>query len=149
MPKVEIVKHIKAPQEKVWDFISDIEQAPDWVVVMQSLVETTDNPVKEGTIYRERSKVGPKESETVWRVTKFKHPHLQVHECNAPDFRAKLAMEVENKDGESVLKHTTEYALMPVFRPLGWLIESLVVKKQMIKNLHQSVENCKQMIEQE
>ncbi len=64
MPKVEIEKSINAPREKVWNFISDIKGAPDWVVVMQSLVETTENPLQEGSVYREQSKIGPKESVT-------------------------------------------------------------------------------------
>lgn len=38
---------------------------------------------------------------------------------------------------------------MPVFRPLGWLIENVAIKKIMTKNLEQTVENCKRMIEEE
>lgn len=148
MPKVEIKKDIKAPQKQVWEFISDIEEAPEWVVVMKSLVETTENPVREGTVYRESSKIGPKESETEWKVTYFDPPHKQVHECDEPDFRATLTMRVDdNGDGTSTLFHNTEYQLMPKFRPLGWLLETLFIKKLMYKNLHQSVDNCKQLIE--
>ncbi|MFH5832070.1 SRPBCC family protein [Halalkalibaculum sp. DA3122] len=148
MPRVEIKKHIQASQEQVWECISDIEKAPEWVVVMKSLVETTENPVREGTVYRESSKIGPKESETEWRVTRFDAPHVQVHECSESDFKATLTMRVEdNGDGSSTLFHTTEYQLMPNFRPLGWLVETLVIKKRMHKNLRQSVDNCKQLIE--
>jgi uncharacterized protein YndB with AHSA1/START domain len=102
MPKVEIEKIINVPQQKVWNFISDIEKAPEWVVVMKSLVETTENPVKKDTVYRESSKIGPKESETEWQVTRFEEPHVQVHECSEPDFRATLTMRVENNgDGSN------------------------------------------------
>ena len=86
MPKVKIVQEIRSPQQQVWEFISDIEKAPGWVVVMKSLVSTTENPVQEGTVYRESSKIGPKESETEWKVTYFDPPHMQAHECNEPDF---------------------------------------------------------------
>ncbi len=148
MPKVEIEKQIDAPREVTWDAISDIEKAPEWVVVMQSLIETTENPVRKGTVYREASKVGPKESETEWKVTQFDPPHVQVHECNEPDFKATLTMQVkDNGDGSSTLYHATEYQLMPKFRPLGWLLEMLFIKKQMRKNLNESVEKCKQLIE--
>ena len=148
MPKVEIKEHIDAPQEATWETISDIERAPEWVVVMQSLIETTENPVREGTVYREASRIGPKESETKWKVTQFNPPHIQVHECNEPDFKATLTMRVEgNGDGSSTLLHTTEYQLMPKFRPLGWLVETLFVKRHMKKKLEASVENCKRIIE--
>lgn len=149
MPKVEIEKQIHAPPEKIWDFISDIKTAPKWVVVMKSLIKTTDNPVQEGTVYRESSKIGPKESETEWKVTRFDPLNIQIHECDEPDFRATLTMRVaDNMDGTGTLVHTTEYKLMPKFRPLGWLLETLFIKQLMIKNLNKSVENCKQMIEQ-
>ena len=147
MKKVEITKYIDASQQQVWNFISDVERAPEWVEVMQSLVETTDNPVKEETVYKERSKIGPKESVTTWRVVRFEPPRVQIHECNEPDFRARLTMRVEPRETGSNLYYTAEYALMPNFRPLGWLAENLFVHKSMVENLHRSVENCKRMVE--
>lgn len=109
-------------------------------------MDTTDNPVRKGTVYRESSKIGPKETETEWRVTRFDEPHIQIHECDEPDFKAKLTMRVEeNGDGTSTLFHKTEYRLMPQFRPLGWLVETLFVKKLMTKKLIKSVALCKQI----
>lgn len=147
MRKVEIIEHIKAEPEEVWAFISDIEKAPNWVVVMQSLIETTDNPVKMGTIYKERSKIGPNKSETKWTVTRFDAPKIQVHECESSTFQAVLTMQVAPSELGTKLIHITEYALMPVFRPIGWLVESLVIHKTMQKNLKESVQNCKKQIE--
>ncbi len=148
MQKVVIVKKINASPKKVWDFISDIEKAPEWVEVMQALVETSDNPVKAGTVYRERSKIGLKESETTWRVTKFEEPSVQIHECSESDFKATLTMRVEASNAGAKLTHITEYALMPKFSPLGWILEKLFVHRYMVKNLKQSVENCKRQIEE-
>lgn len=150
MPKVDIEKHIRAPQKQVWEFISDIRKAPEWVIVMKSLVETTDNPVQKGTVYREASKIGPKESETEWKITYFDEPHMQVHECSEPDFRAILTMRVEdNGDGTSTLFHQTEYQIMPNARFLGGFVEALFVRRLMRRRLHESVEKCKRMIESE
>lgn len=148
MPKVAIVKHIQAPQQQVWEFISDIEKAPEWAVMMKSLVETTESPVRKGTVYREVSRIGPKKSETTWKVTHFEEPHFQVHECDEPDFKASLIIRVEdNGDGTSTLFYTTLYELMPHSRSLGWLTEMLFIKNAMNKKLHQSIENCKREIE--
>lgn len=149
MPKTKIVKHIQAPQKQVLEFICDIEKAPGWVAVMKSLIETTENPVKKGTVYREASKIGPKTSDTEWKVSYFDPPHMQVHECYEPDFKANLIMRVEdNGDGTSTLFHTTEYQLMPNARFLGGLLETLFVKRLMFRKLNKSVENCKRMIEE-
>jgi uncharacterized protein YndB with AHSA1/START domain len=150
MPKVAIEKEINAPPKKVWKFISDIEKAPEWVVVMQSLEDTTDNPVKRGTVYREQSKIGPKESVTEWEVVRYDSLGIQVHKCEESDFKATLTMRVaDNMDDTSTLHHTTEYQLMPNFRPLGWLLETLFIKRSMRKNLNKSVNNCKRMIEED
>lgn len=56
-------------------------------------------------------------------------------------------MKVEREGDQTKLIHSTTYALMPNFRPLGWLLEKLVVHKSMIQNLNESVQNCKQMVE--
>jgi carbon monoxide dehydrogenase subunit G len=149
MRKVEIAEHIKAKPKEVWDYISDIEKAPEWVVVMESLIETTDNPVKKGTVYKERSKIGPNKSETVWTVNRFEVPKIQVHECGSSTFKAVLTMQVTPSELGTKLRHITEYALMPIFRPIGWLVESLSIHKIMKKNLHESVQNCKKQIEKE
>lgn len=150
MPKIKIVQRIESPQKQVWEFISDIEKAPEWVVVMKSLLATTENPLKKGTVYREVSKIGLKTSETQWKVTYFDPPHMQVHECNKSDFEAILTMRIEdNGDGTSTLFHTTEYQLMPNARFLGGLLESLFIKRMMNRKLNESVENCKRMIESE
>lgn len=149
MPKVEIETEIEAPQKQVWEFISDIEKAPEWVAVMNALIETTDNPVKEGTVYRESSKIGLKKSVTEWRVTYFDPPHMQAHECSEPDFKATLTMRVEdNGDGTSTLFHSTEYELMPNTRFLGGLAETLFIKRMISGKLRGSVENCKRMVEE-
>lgn len=53
MPVVEIHEHIESSPDQVWALISDIKKAPEWVTFMRELVSTTDNPVREGTVYRE------------------------------------------------------------------------------------------------
>lgn len=149
MPSVKFIEKIEAPQKQVWEFISDIEKAPRWVAVMKALIDSTDNPVQEGTVYREVSRIGLKKSETEWKVTYFDPPHMQAHECDEPDFKATLTMRVEdNGDGTSTLFHITDYQFMPNSRVLGGLLESLFIKSLMSRKLHQSVENCKRMIEE-
>lgn len=147
MPVVEITKQIDAPTSEVWAFISDIRKAPQWVTVMQELIKTSENPVQHGTIYHERSKIGPNESETEWKVTVFEPQDVQVHECAEPSFQAKLTMRVEPANEGARLIHRTEYQLMPVFRPLGWLLEKLFIEDTMKRNLQTTVENAKSMIE--
>jgi len=148
MPEVKIVKHINANPEKVWELISDIKKGPEWVTVMKDLVHTTDNPLKEGAVYREFSKVGPKEGETEWRVTTFDPPNIQVHRSRESDMHIDLTMQVMPNDEGTRFLHQTEFTMMPKFRPLGWLLESLFVKRLMSREMHQTVENLKKIAEE-
>jgi uncharacterized protein YndB with AHSA1/START domain len=147
MPRVVITQHIAAPPQQVWDFISDIRRGPEWVTVMKEVLYVSDGALREGSLYRERSKVGPSTSETEWRITRFEAPRLQVHECRERALHAVLTMRVEPDGDEAVLHHETEFEMLPVFRPLGWLVEQLFGKRTMERELRQTVENAKRMLE--
>lgn len=147
MPVVEITRHIEAPPSEVWSFVSDIYKVPEWVTVTEEMIETTDNPVRKGTVYRELSKIGPSKSESEWRVTVFEPEDVQVHETEEPSFQATLTMKVEEEGEGTKFTHRTEYKLMPVFRPLGWLLEKLFASSMMERNLTQTVDNAARMIE--
>lgn len=71
---------------------------------MQSLITTTENPLRQDSVYREASKIGPKASETEWKVTRFDPPHIQVHECRESDFEATLTMRVEEAGKQVSMK---------------------------------------------
>ena len=62
MPRIEVVEHIQAPPARVWDLFSDIRRGPEWVSVMEDVVHVSEEPVRRGTVYRERSTIGPMRS---------------------------------------------------------------------------------------
>lgn len=147
MPVADVRRYIEAPPEEVWGIISDVERAPQWVTVMLQLVSTTDNPVRLGATYRERSKVGPSVSETEWRITRFEPPRVQVHECNEPSMHAVLTMSVDANGTGTELRHHTEYQMMPRIRPLGWLLEKLIVNRTMSRQMTATVDNLVDLAE--
>jgi len=147
MPQVKIVEHINADPRRVWNLISDIEAAPQWVTVMEELIYTSDNPLKEGAIYKELSKIGPKTAETEWNITTFKPMDIQVHQSRESDMHIDLTMQVTPEGDGTSLLHKTEFTMIPKFRPLGWLLETLFVKRTMNRKLHSSVTNLKRLCE--
>jgi uncharacterized protein YndB with AHSA1/START domain len=149
MPGVHLSVRINAPVEKVWDFLSDIRRAPEWVTVMEELLEVSDDPIRQGTVYRERSRIGPGRSETTWTITRLEPPSVQVHECASPGMRATLTMRVEPDGSAARLEHMTEYEMFPGFRPLGWLIETLFARRVMQQELAKTVQAAKAMLESE
>lgn len=149
MPQVKIEEYIDAPPQHVWSFISDIRRGPEWVTVMKEVLHVSEKPLREGSTYRERSKVGPSTSETEWRITKFKAPRVQVHECREPMLHAVLTMRVEPEGTGVRLLHQTKFKMLPVFRPLGWLVEQVFGRRTMEREMLQTVDNAKRMLEAE
>ena len=147
MPDVALHRHIEAAPEKVWDLLFDIRRGPEWVTVMIETLSVSDDWIQKGSVYRERSKVGPSTSITEWAITAFDPPHLQVHETHERTLSVKLTMKVEPDGDGSMLIHRTEFKMLPVFRPLGWLVEQLFGKRTMSRELNQSVQNAKRLLE--
>lgn len=55
MPRIEFVEYISARPQAVWDFISDIRRAPEWLTVSQEVLFVSNEPIKKGNVYRERT----------------------------------------------------------------------------------------------
>ena len=149
MPVVDIKEHIDAPPEKVWDLMCDIRRGPEWITVMLETLYVSEDWIQQGSMYRELSKVGPSKSVTEWTVTAFDAGHSQVHEAHENPLEVTLTIAVEPDGRGTMLKHHTEYRMMPVFRPLGWLLEQIFAKRLMDKQLRQSIQNAKQILESE
>jgi carbon monoxide dehydrogenase subunit G len=147
MPKVTVSEHIQASPEVVWEMVSDIERGPEWVTVMKEVTYLSDTSLRKGSVYREMSQVGPKLSETEWHITRFDAPHVQVHESHSKEMEVVLTVTINAEKGGTRLLHETEYRMMPGFRPLGWLLEKLVIQRVMTKGMNQSVANFKKMVE--
>lgn len=147
MPQIRIVEHIEASPETVWGLISDIRKGPEWVTVMEDVVYVSDEQTAAGTVYREVSKIGPSRSETEWRIARFDPPRVQIHECKEPTLQATLTMQVEPDGTGSRFIHQTDFKMLPVFRPLGWLIESLFGKRLMEREMAETVANAKRLLE--
>ncbi len=147
MPRIEIREYIQAPPEQVWTFLSDIRRGPEWVTVMKEVLSVSDEPLRQGSSYRERSKIGPSTSVTEWHITEFEPPRRQVHTCREPSLYARLTVEVEPEGNGTRLLHRTDYRLMPVFRPLGWLLEQLFAHRLMTQEMRQTVTNAKRIFE--
>ena len=147
MPVVDIREHIEAPPDKVWDLMCDIKRGPEWITVMLETLYVSEDWIQKGSVYRELSKVGPSKSVTEWTITAFDPGHSQVHETHEKTLKVTLTITVEPDGAGTMLSHHTEYKMMPVFRPLGWVLEQVFAKRLMDKQLRLSVHNAKRILE--
>lgn len=131
MPTVSASVWIDAPRERVWRLVSDPSRYPEWVDDVQEIVYTSDGAMREDWVYRERVKRGGKLVSRDWRIVTWDPPRLQVHRGSMPDMDAEVRITLEPDRDGTLWFHEMEYRLMPRFRPMGWLLEKLLVQRQM------------------
>ena len=148
MAQVIITEHIAAPPAAVWTFISDLRRIPEWVVGTKEMLSISTEAAGVGTEYRELSKFGPTTAETAWRITTFRAPSVQTHECRSPLMHVVLTMTVVPEGSGARLIHRTDARVLPRVRPLGWLME-LILRPQVANDMRQSLQQAKRIIEQD
>jgi hypothetical protein len=149
MPTIHIEEHVATSPQKVWDFLCDVRRGPEWVTVMLEALHVSEEPIKKGSSYRELSKIGLGKSETEWHITGFDPPTVQVHETHEKALRAVLTLRVDPEGEGARFTQHTEYMMMPGFRPLGWVLQTLFAHRMMKKALNQSVQNAERILEAE
>ena len=147
MPVVEINDSIEAPPQVVWDFFSDLRRIPEYTP--SEVPYISDGPIQQGTVYRERGQFLGSTSESEWLITEFDPPRRQEHFSNESTVRVTVTLVLEPVGNGTRLSQTTDFQVMPRFRPLGWLLEKLVVQRMISKQLREMVQGAKQMIEAE
>lgn len=148
MIQIITTQHIAAPPAAVWAFIGDLPRYPEWVVGTKEMLSISTMEVGVGTAYRERTQIGPSTSLTTWHITTFRAPHVQTHESGSAMLRAALTMTLEAENGGTRLTHCIKARLLPRVRPAGWLLERLI-RRQVANDMHQTLRQAKQIIEQE
>jgi uncharacterized protein YndB with AHSA1/START domain len=148
---VRIERHtvIAAPREQVWDVVNDFDRMTDWVTFADELTSLSEGPVGEGTVYRETGGVGPMGGESEWEITDFEPPERQVHVGDLGIMELELTMTFEAVNGGTQFGQTIELEALPRARPLGWLLERLVIVRVMGSGLEETQANLKRLVETE
>jgi carbon monoxide dehydrogenase subunit G len=149
MPTISESIHVAVPRERVWDLLNDMKGYPRWIYFVREVFDISDGPVGKGTVYFERAKPGPFESVSEWRITEFEPPARQTHVGRMPEMEAELRIRLE-PDGEGTLwHHEMDFRMLPKFRPLGWVVEQLVVKRKMRSDFRRILQSAKEIVERE
>ena len=149
MPRIETVEYIEAPPQIVWDFISDLQRVPEWVSVTKEMLHVNTPVVGEGTVYQELTQVGKRLIETTWHITTFRAPHVQVHQHRSAIMDMTLALTLTPQENGTCLVLCSEYRLLPILRPVGWLIERMFFHRTSVQDMRWSTQSIKRIVEQE
>jgi carbon monoxide dehydrogenase subunit G len=141
---------INAPIEYVWEVVNDpatFVEGIDWVFEAQSEGE---GPLGVGSVYVERAKPGLREGTYRWEITAMDAPHRAVHSHSSGEIEIDLEVTCEALDATSTrYTQVMEYRALPAFRPLGYILERTVMKRQMQKDFDEMIlPNYKRIVEQ-
>lgn len=131
MLRAEASIHIDAPPEVVFDLVADAPRIPEYVKFVRDVFDVTPGPVRAGTTLKEHAKPGPFPVITNWRIDRFNRPEQQVWVGHQADMEMTLTKYMSAEDGGTRYRQVMEYRMLPRFRPLGWLLEKLVVARKM------------------
>jgi carbon monoxide dehydrogenase subunit G len=148
MPTVSHAVTVDATPETVWAFVSDMERIPSWVSFTDEMRRYDEGPVREGFAYVEYGGVGPMRGESEWEVVECDPPHGQVHVGDLGVTEPRLTIDIETAgDGLTRWTQTVEFEALPQFRPLGRLLEVLVLRRLLDRDLQRTIETGRVQVE--
>lgn len=131
---------VPAPQERVFELLSDTARYSEWVTGTNA-VTRTDGPARQGSTYDEVNPIlGPWTASTKWRVTEHLPPRRSVHESGDIPLssRFEVVMEVAAQ-GEGTSEVTLTLRGEPALGPVGAIFARLM-QGQVDRDNRRSVE---------
>jgi carbon monoxide dehydrogenase subunit G len=149
MPRVESSVVVEAPPERVWAFVSDVSRCPEWVTFADEMGHIDAGDPGEGFRYVEYGGLGPIRSESDWEIVEFDPPRRQVHVGDMGIMQPELTITVEPEGEGTRWTQTVEFEALPRLRPVGWLLERLVIRRRMARGLERTMTAGKELVERE
>lgn len=149
MPSIRVQTDIEVPREQLWDFVNDFDRMTDWVTFADEVTYLSEGEIGEGTIYREYGGIGPMSGESEWEITEFEPPARQVHVGDLGIMEPELTMSFEDLDGSTRFTQSMLFQALPNLRPLGWLLETVFIKRALRSGLRDTQDNLKRLVESE
>jgi carbon monoxide dehydrogenase subunit G len=147
MPIVSSSIEITAPQESVWDLVSDARRYPEWVVQTDRMLDVPDTGLRQGATYREYAGLAPFKSESEWRVTVFEPHRRQVHLGDDGTVEIELTIEVEPTDGGSRLTQTFDVRPRGMLAALMKVMWPLMMRRRLQRANERTIANAKRLVE--
>ncbi len=141
--------HVDANPEEVFDFVSDPYRIPEYVPLVREILDVSEGPLGVGTQITEKSKPGPFLVTTHWEIVEYEPPHRHVWRGHQVDMEMTLTKEITPEATGTRYHQSLDYRYLPRFRPLGWLLEKLVVSRSLQKSFDEIVVGIKVTVEAE
>jgi len=149
MARATASAYIDAAPQEVWAFINELHRKPEYVRFVKEVFDISERPVGEGTVYRERARFGPRESVSEWRFILFDPPRRQVQRSQSREMDATFTANLAPEGSGTRLTVEMDIRLLPVVRPIGWLLEKLIVRRKMQRDVGLTMKTLKKLVEGE
>jgi carbon monoxide dehydrogenase subunit G len=117
---------VPAPQDRVFELISDTARYPEWVTGTDA-VTRTDGPAREGSTYDEVNPIlGPWRAKTHWRVVEHEPPRRTVHSTGDIPLSSHFEVVMEVAPEGDASRVTLTLRGQPSLGPLGAAFASLM-----------------------
>ncbi len=146
--ELTVSRRIQAPQQRVWDIITDLEGSVDRIAAITKIEVLGGGPVGLGTQWRETREIFKRESTEEMEITEFEPPLRYVVEADScgAHFRSELRCEPDGEDAtllsmSMVTTPTNLFAKM--MKPLAKLAMGST-KKMLLRDLDDIAVACAQ-----
>ena len=144
MPRLDNSIDIKAPREKVFQYISDVELWPEWVKWAKDVDVTSLDGIGVGTTDAMIMQVGPRKENVEGLVTEYKEPqYFSRRTTRGMDMTERYAV-LPNPDGSKVA-WSIEYT--PPMGAIGKLVDFLFMVRLFDQLMKDSLTNLKARLE--
>ena len=144
MTRIEKLIEIKAPPEKVFNYIKDLKKQPEWMPSIKSHKITSER--KEGTGITTHCITEPGGRRVEWdsELTEWEANKKIAWECKPP-LRNKGSFSLEPLDDGTRVTFEMNYELP--YSVIGKIIDRLKVRKDMEEDVSKGLENLKVLLE--
>src|SRR5207249_3430288 len=95
MTKIQSETEIAAPREDVFDLLIDPSRLDDWVTASRGVSDVSDEPLTNGSSFRQTLRVGGAPFHVRWKVVELERPSIVVWEGKGPaGAKAKVTYEL-------------------------------------------------------
>lgn len=149
MPTARASIHVEATPKEVFDFVSDPWRIPEYVSLVLEILDVSEGQLGVGTKITERAKPGPVPVTTHWEIIEYEPPHRHVWRGRQVDMEMTLTKQISAEGSGARYEQWMEYRYLPRARPLGWLLEKLILNRAVQKSFDQVVTGIKTTVETE
>ena len=148
MPRIVTSRTMKATPDQVWDLIDDAKRWPEWVEVIDRMVDLPDGELREGSEYREAGGIAPFKGESTWRVSEYERPRRIVHEGDDGQMRMVVAHVLTARGDATEFHQTVELTPRWWMAPLVAVTWPLFMRARGEAAMDATLDNMQRILEQ-